>query len=90
MRRSKLSTSENRPNVPARDLVGDLLAAPLPEGTKAEAIFMMVKLDDGEWCARSIGDAYNRSEFLGELIGYTHALTLSSADDWLEDPDQAV
>jgi len=82
-----MSTNEERPNVPLRELVGELTAAPLPEGTTAEAIFMMVKLDDGSWSVRSIGESYNRSEFLGELVGYTHAATLSVADEWLEDPE---
>lgn len=83
----RVSTNEERPHVPLRDLVGELTAAPLPEGTSAESIFMMIKLDDGSWCARSIGDSYNSSEFLGELVGYTHAATLSSANEWLEDSE---
>lgn len=85
-----MSTDEKRPYVPLRDLVGDLTAAPLPEGTQAEAIFMMVKLDDGSWCARSIGDSYNPSEFLVELNGYAHAALMSTARDWAEDPDDVV
>ncbi|WP_069713009.1 hypothetical protein [Curtobacterium sp. ER1/6] len=82
-----MASDEERPHVPLRDLVGELTAAPLPEGTRAESIFMMIKLDDGSWCARSIGDSYNSSEFLGELIGYTHAATLSAANEWLDDPE---
>lgn len=85
-----MAVEERGPYVPARDLMGDLRAAPLPEGTEAEAIFMMVKLNDGNWCVRSIGDTYNRGEFHLELMGFTHAVTLASAGEWSEDPDEVV
>ena len=85
-----MSTDEKRPYVPLRDLVGDLTAAPLPEGTQAEAIFMMVKLDDGSWCARSVGDSYNVAEFVMELNGYTHAVTMTTAREWVDDEDDII
>jgi hypothetical protein len=50
-----------------------------------------VKLDDGDWCARSIGgEAYNRVEFLGQLTAYTHSLKMSEAMGWYEDGDPAA
>jgi len=77
--------------MPAHEVFADLVVAPLPEGTRAEAVFMLVKLDDGDWCARSIGgDAYNRTEFLGQLTAYTHALKVDEAAGWNEDDDPAT
>jgi len=52
---------------------------------------MLVKLDDGDWCARSIGgDSYNRVEFLGQLTSYTHSLLVDEAAGWNEDDDPAT
>jgi len=82
-----MSSSEARDAVPAAEVLGDLTVAPLPEGTRAESVFMLVKLDNGEWCARSIGPDYNRTEFLGQLVAYTHGLTVSEAEGWYEDDD---
>ena len=83
-----MSVDEKRPQVPAAEVLGDLLVAPLPDGTAAEAVFMLVKLDDGAWCARSVGEHYNRVEFLGQLVAYTHGLTEDEAQGWFEDdPD---
>lgn len=82
-----MAQDEKRPPVPAQHVFGDLLVAPLPEGTKAEAVFMLVKLDNGEWCARSVGERYNRVEFLGQLVAYTHGLTQDEASGWFEDED---
>lgn len=86
-----MSTEEKREPVAASDVFGGLRIAPLPEGSKAEAAFVLVKLDDGDWCARTVGgDAYNRTEFLGQLTAYTHSLTVSEADGWLEDEDDTT
>ena len=75
----------------ASEVLGDLLVAPLPQGTKAEAVFMMVKLDDGDWCARSIGgDAYNRVGFLGQLVAYAHGLKVDEAMGWFDDGDPST
>lgn len=82
-----MSEDEKRPPVPAEQVLGGLLVAPLPEGTKAEAVFMLVKLDNGEWCARSIGERYNRVEFLGQLSAYTLSLTQDEASGWFVDDD---
>lgn len=80
-----------RPPVDASEVLGDLLVAPLPEGTKAEAVFTMVKLDDCDWCARSIGgDAYNRMEFPDQLVVYTHGLKVDEATGWFDDGDPAA
>ncbi|WP_434317996.1 hypothetical protein [Leifsonia sp. P73] len=85
-----MATDERRDPVPAAQVLGELLVAPLPEGTKAESVFMLVKLDDGDWCARSVGAGYNRTEFLGQLVAYTHGLTVSEAEGWFDDEDPAT
>jgi hypothetical protein len=86
-----VAADETRPKVQAFEVLGDLRVAPLPEGTKAAAAFLLVKLDDGDWCARSIGgDAYNRVEFLGQLSAYTRALLVDEAIGWSEDDDPAT
>jgi hypothetical protein len=86
-----LAIEETRPPVHAHEVLGDHLVAPIPAGTKVEAAFLLVKLDNGEWSARSIGgDAYNRTEFLGQLTAYTHGLTISEAAEWFEDEDPAT
>jgi hypothetical protein len=82
-----MAVDEKRDPVPAAEVFGNLLVAPLPEGTAAEAVFLLVKLDNGEWCARSVGDDYNRTEFLGQLVAYTHGLTFAEAESWFEDED---
>lgn len=82
-----MADDEKRPPVAASELLGDFLVRPLPEGTQAEAAFLLVKLTNGEWSARSIGEAYNRTEFLGQLVAYTHGLTVSEATEWFEDDD---
>lgn len=83
-----MATSEERAPVPAGEVFGDLRIAPLPEGTTAEAAFVLVKLTDGDWCARSVGgDAYNRVEFLGQLAAYTHSLLADESNGWLSDDD---
>ena len=79
-----MSVNETRPAVPAHQVLGELTVAPLPEGTLAEAVFMLIKLDDGGWCARSIGEHYSRVEFLGQLVAYTHSLTQDEASGWFE------
>jgi hypothetical protein len=81
------TTNETREPVPAAEVLGDLRVAPIPEGTKAVAAFLLVKLDNGEWSARSIGDSYNRIEFLGQLVAYTHHLVTEEANDWAADED---
>ena len=85
-----MSVNERRPAVPAHQVLGELTVAPLPQGALAEAVFMLVKLDNGEWCARSIGEHYNRVEFLGQLVAYTHGLTQDEAPGWFEgdQPDE--
>ncbi|WP_421732607.1 hypothetical protein [Cellulomonas sp.] len=86
-----MATDETRPTVPGSEVLGDMRVAPLPEGTRAEALFMLVKLDDGNWCARSVGgDAYNRVEFLGQLTAYTYGLKVSEAEGWFDDEDPAT
>jgi len=86
-----VATEDSRSPVLASEVLGDLPMVPLPEGTRAEAVFMLVKLDDGDWCARSIGgDSYNRTEFLGQLTAYTHALMVDEARGWAEDDDTAT
>jgi hypothetical protein len=82
-----MSTDETRPPVPADQVLAGHLVAPLPSGTAAEAAFLLVKLDNGEWCARSIGENYNRVEFLGQLVAYTHALTQDEGSGWFADED---
>jgi len=85
-----MSIDETRTTVPAAQVLGDLKVAPLPNGTAAESAFLLIKLDNGEWCARSIGAEYNRTEFLGQLVAYTHGLTQSEANGWFEDEDLAT
>ncbi|MFC7943078.1 hypothetical protein ACFUPZ_07450 [Microbacterium oxydans] len=86
-----MATEETRSPVAASEVFGDLRIAPLPDGTKAEAVFVLVKLDDGDWCARSVGgDAYNRVEFLGQLTAYTHGLMQSEATGWYDDGDPST
>ncbi|WP_298457899.1 hypothetical protein [uncultured Cellulomonas sp.] len=85
-----MSQDEKRPEVPAHEVLGDLTVAPLPAGGVAEAAFLMVKLDNGEWCARSVGALYNRVEFLGQLVAYTHALTRDEAAGWFDDSETAA
>ena len=82
-----MSYEELREQVPAATVLGDLTVAPMPEGTRAEAVFMLIKLDNGEWSARSIGPTYNRIEFLGQLSAYTSGLLQSEAAGWFEDDD---
>jgi len=48
---------------------------------------MLIKLDNGEWSARSVGPDYNRIEFLGQLSAYTESLLRSEASGWFEDDD---
>jgi hypothetical protein len=82
-----MATDETRNPVPAIEVLGDLKVAPIPEGTRAEAVFMLIKLDNGEWSARSVGSGYNRIEFLGQLSAYTASLLQSEASGWFEDDD---
>jgi hypothetical protein len=88
-----MATDEKRAPVPAAQVFGDLTIAPLPEGTKIEAAYLLIKLDrepdgdDDEWCVRSIGERYNRVEFLGQLVSYTHALTQDESNGWFDDDD---
>ncbi len=84
-----MSTDESRPPVSGEEILRGQFVRPLPEGTQVDAAFLLVKLDDGDWCARQIGDSYNRSEFLGQLSSYIHALLESEAEDWFEDEDDA-
>lgn len=79
-----MATDETRPLIPVGEALASLAMAPLPAGTNAEAVFMLIKLDDGEWCARSVGASYNRVEFLGQLTAYTHGLTVDEATGWFE------
>jgi hypothetical protein len=84
-------------NEPERVSPGQLLAGldfvPLPDGTKAAAAFLLIKLDadgpDGDdtedWSVRVAGADYRNSEFLGALVSYVHALTASEARDWIDD-----
>ena len=75
------------------ELLAGLRFAPLPDGTKAAAVFALIKLEpdgpDGdeseEWSVRVAGDDYRNSEFLGALVTYVHALTKSEARGWLDD-----
>jgi hypothetical protein len=82
-----MSQDEKRPEVPAHEVFGTLTVAPLPDGAAPEAAFIMIKLDNGEWCGRSVGASYNRVEFLGQLVAYTHALTRDEAAGWFEDDE---
>jgi hypothetical protein len=80
-----MSEDETRAKVPGEEILRGQMVAPLPEGTAIDSAFLLVKLDDGEWCARSIGDSYNRLEFLGQLVAYTRALTQDEAEGWFLD-----
>jgi hypothetical protein len=71
--------------VPGERILKGHLVAPLPEGRKLEAAFLLVKLDNGDWCGRQVGDDYNRVEFLGQLVAYTHALTVGEAEGWFSE-----
>ena len=83
-----MAENERRPPVPAEEVFGDHLIAPLPEGTQLEAAYILVKLDDGDWCARQVGkSSYNRVEFLGQLTSYTHWLLQDEASGWFIDDD---
>lgn len=84
-----MSQDERRPAVPANEVFGEELIAPLPEGSRMEAAFVLVKLDDGDWCARQVGGTYNRVEFLGQLSAYTHSLLRDEAAGWFPDDDDA-
>ena len=79
-----MATDETRPLISVGEALGSLAMAPLPLGSNAEAVFMLIKLDDGDWCARSVGDSYNRVEFLGQLTAYTHGLTVDEAAGWFD------
>jgi hypothetical protein len=80
-----MAVDETRPRVPGEQILQGQMVAPMPEGTAIEAAFLLVKLNDGEWCARSIGEGYNRVEFLGQLVAYTRALAQDEADGWFLD-----
>lgn len=80
-----VATDETRPYIPVGEALPTLTMAPLPEGTNPEAVYMLIKLDDGDWCARTVGDTYNRVEFLGQLTAYTHGLTVDEASNWFEE-----
>ena len=82
-----MADEEKRPPVPAEQVLGGLRVAPLPGGTSAEAVFMLIKLDNGEWCARNVGEGYNRVEFLGQLTAYTFNLTQQEAAWWFVDEE---
>ncbi len=82
-----MATEETRPEVDAQEVFGELKIAPIPDGTAPIAAFVLFKLDDGTWSARSAGEHYNRVEFLGQLSAYTKALLDAEAADWFEDDD---
>ena len=82
-----MADDEMRPRVTAAEVFGDAQVAPLPEGTSVEAAFMLIKLSDGAWCARSVGDGYNRVEMLGQLVAYTTALAQDEGSGWASDAD---
>lgn len=87
-----MASNESRPDVGPEVAFEGLTFAPMPDGTKPQAAFVMVKLDgeagDGqdEWCVRTTG-AYNRLEFLGALSAYVEALKRDEALGWFEDED---
>lgn len=80
-----MASDELRVPVHADEIFGGSTIKPLPVGTSLESAFLLVKLDDGNWCARQVGAAYNRVEFLGQLSAYTHSLLQDEAEGWLED-----
>jgi hypothetical protein len=85
-----MAEDEARPHVPADQVFGDLQIVPLPEGTSMEAAFVLIKLSDGAWCARSVGgDSYNRveMEMLSQLVAYTTALAQDEGRGWAGDDD---
>ena len=79
--------SSDQVPVAAAEVLGGLQIESIPEGTQVQAAFLLMKLDSGQWAARSIGDAYNRTEFLGALTSYAHALRSSESEGWLEDDE---
>lgn len=88
-----MATDEKRPHVSPNEAFDGVTFAPLPEGTKASAVFALIQLTDkagngeDEWCVRTTG-AYNRVEFLGALSAYTHSLLQDEARGWLSDDDE--
>ncbi|WIM92515.1 hypothetical protein ACTOB_004458 [Actinoplanes oblitus] len=82
-----MSEDETRPAVPGEEILRGQMVAPLPDGAALCSAFLLVKLDNGEWCARSIGAGYNRVEFLGQLVAYTRALAQDEAQGWFLDED---
>ena len=82
-----MAADETRPKVPGDQILRGQMVAPLPVGTGIDSAFLLVKLDDGEWCARTIGEGYNRVEFLGQLVAYTRALAQEEGDGWFLDGD---
>jgi hypothetical protein len=85
-----MATDELHAPVSAEEIFAGQMIRPLPAGTALEAAFLLVKLDDGNWCARQVGTAYNRVEFLGQLSAYTHSLLQDEADGWLDDDDDST
>jgi hypothetical protein len=83
----RVSEDETRPLVPGEEILRGQMVAPLPEGAALHSAFLLVKLDNGEWCARSIGREYNRVEFLGQLVAYTRAVAQDEAEGWFLDQD---
>ncbi len=82
-----MATDETQPRVSASQIFGNLTFVPLPESTAVDAAFVLIKLSNGEWCARSVGEGYERVEMLGQLVAYTHALTQDEARGWFSDDD---
>ena len=80
-----MASDELRAPVQADEIFGAQTIRPLPAGTALDAAFLLIKLDDGNWCARQVGAAYNRVEFLGQLSAYTHSLLQDEADGWFDD-----
>lgn len=89
------TTEEQRPYVAPGEAFEGLTFAPMPEGTRAGAVFALVKLepaadgagDDFEWCVRTTG-AYNRLEFLGALSAYVAHMQRDEARSWESDDDK--
>lgn len=87
-----MATEETRDHVQPEVAFAGMTFAPMPEGTKAEAVFALVKLDreagggQDEWCVRTTGE-YNRLEFLGALSAYVQAQLQDEAQGWLEDDE---
>jgi len=84
---ARVSTDESRPLVPGDEILRGHMVAPLPADAALDSAFLLVKLDNGEWCARTIGDDYNRVEFLGQLVANTRALAQDEAEGWFLDED---